>query len=95
VIALPESLSPTESGQMSSAPRVEQISEEVSAAEVIRKLADDLRQPLSSIAAIAYYVEMTLPAAQLPTQHHMRQLQELVDQTTSILKHAAFLMKDA
>jgi len=74
---------------MSSALQVAQLSGELSAPEVIRVLVDDLRQPLSSIAAIAYYVEMTMPVTQLATLYYLRKLQELVDQTTSILEHAA------
>ena len=48
-------------------------------------LVHDLRQPLSSIEAIAYYLEMTLPAEQQETRHYMRRLQQLIDQTSSIL----------
>jgi TRAP-type mannitol/chloroaromatic compound transport system substrate-binding protein len=56
---------------------------------------NDLRQPLSSIAAIAYYIEMTLPAEQLQALHYLQHLQELVDQTNSILEHAASLQNEA
>ena len=38
----------------------------------------ELRQPLSSIEAIAYYLEMTLPAEQAQARRHMTQLQRLV-----------------
>ena len=76
---------------MSSALQVAQLTEDVSAPEVIRRLVDDLRQPLSSIAAIAYYVEMTLPTTQLEALHYLQELQALVDHTNSILTHAASL----
>ena len=70
---------------MSSASHLAQISEDLLAPPGVRELANDLHQSLSSIEAIAYYVEMTLPAEQLQAVHYMQQLQELVDQTNSIL----------
>jgi hypothetical protein len=48
-----------------------------------------MRQPLSSIEAIAYYLEMTLPAEQLEARQYMRKLQQLVDQANTILHRAA------
>jgi signal transduction histidine kinase len=57
--------------------------------EVVRDFIHDLRQPLSSIEAIAYYLEMTLPAEQLQARQYMRRLQQLVDEANSILHHAA------
>ena len=56
--------------------------------EAVRDFIHDLRQPLSSIEAIAYYLEMTLPAEQLQARQYMRRLQELVDEANSILHHA-------
>jgi len=61
----------------------------VSPEETVRDLVHDLRQPLSSIEAIAYYLEMTLPADQFQARQYMRRLQQLVDQTSSILDQAA------
>jgi signal transduction histidine kinase len=49
----------------------------------------DLRQPLSSIEAIAYYLEMTLPAEQGQARQYMRRLQQLVEEANTILHHAA------
>ncbi len=57
--------------------------------EVVRDFIHNLRQPLSSIEAIAYYLEMTLPAEQLQARQYMRRLQQLVDEANSILHHAA------
>lgn len=56
--------------------------------EKIRDLIHDLRQPLSSIEAIAYYLEMTLPAEQMEVRSYMRKLQQLVDQSSAILDRA-------
>ena len=57
--------------------------------EVVRDFIHDLRQPLSSIEAIAYYLEMTLPPEQLQARQYMRKLQQLVDEANSMLQHAA------
>jgi len=57
--------------------------------ETVRELIHDLRQPLSSIEAIAYYLEMTLPADQWQARQYMRRLQQLVDQTNSVLDRTA------
>lgn len=56
--------------------------------ERLRDLVHDLRQPLSSIEAIAYYLEMTLPAEQFEARHHMSQLQRLVADASEILSRA-------
>lgn len=60
-----------------------------SADDAVRELVHDLRQPLSSIEAIAYYLEMTLPAEQYEARQYMRRIQQLVDQTCSSLDRAA------
>jgi signal transduction histidine kinase len=51
-------------------------------------LVHDLRQPLSSIEAIAYYLEMTLPAGQFEARQYMSQLQRLVADTNTILERS-------
>lgn len=57
--------------------------------ERLRELVHELRQPLSSIEAIAYYVEMTLPAGQLEAQQYMSQVQQLIAATNAILERTA------
>jgi signal transduction histidine kinase len=57
--------------------------------ERLRELVHELRQPLSSIEAIAYYLEMTLPAGQVQARLHMTQLQRLVEEANSILERSA------
>jgi signal transduction histidine kinase len=59
------------------------------AEETVRELIHELRQPLSSIEAIAYYLEMTLPPGQSQARHYMHRLQQLVVQSNEILEHAA------
>jgi signal transduction histidine kinase len=56
--------------------------------ERLRDLVHDLRQPLSSIEAIAYYLEMTLPAGQFQARQYMSQLQRLVADTNAILERS-------
>jgi len=59
----------------------------------VRELVHELRQPLSSIEAIAYYLEMTLPADQFQARQYMRRIQQLVDETTSALGKTALDFK--
>jgi signal transduction histidine kinase len=56
--------------------------------ERLRDLVHELRQPLSSIEAIAYFLEMTLPAGQLQAREYMSQLQRLVEETNTILERS-------
>ena len=55
----------------------------------MREIIHDLRQPLSSIEAIAYYLEMTLPADQSEARYQMSRLQRLVADASAILNLAA------
>jgi hypothetical protein len=55
----------------------------------LRELVHELRQPLSSIEAIAYYLEMTLPAGQVQARQHMLDLQRLVEDANAILERSA------
>jgi signal transduction histidine kinase len=57
--------------------------------ERLRDVVHDLRQPLSSIEAIAYYLEMTLPADQSEARYQMSRLQRLVAEASAILDLAA------
>ena len=61
--------------------------------ERLRELVHELRQPLSSIEAIAYYLEMTLPAAQVQARQHMTQLQRLVEEANTILERRAGMVR--
>src|SRR5580658_8104050 len=57
--------------------------------ERLRDLVHELRQPLSSIEAIAYYLEMTLPASQFESRQQMlSQLQLLVADANAILERS-------
>lgn len=59
----------------------------------LRELVHELRQPLSSIEAIAYYLEMTLPAGQVQARQHMLDLQHLVEEANAILERSAGMVR--
>jgi signal transduction histidine kinase len=56
--------------------------------EQLFDLVHELRQPLSSIEAIAFFLEMTLPPGQLEARKYMSQLQRLVEDTNAILERS-------
>ena len=62
--------------------------------DVICDLAHELRQPLSAIEAIAYYLEQTLPADQVDARQHLLRLQELVETSSTILVNAVNAARD-
>src|SRR5580698_10453693 len=61
--------------------------------ERLRELVHELRQPLSSIEAIAYYLEMTLPVGQVQARSHMLDLQRLVEDANAILERSAGMVR--
>jgi signal transduction histidine kinase len=59
---------------------------EVSASfEVLGTLAHDLRQPLSNIEAIAYYLALILPQGDRKIQEQLAHIRELVRESNEIL----------
>ena len=56
--------------------------------EVLGTLAHDLRQPLSNIEAIAYYLSMIIPPGDAKIQAQLARIRELVEQSNSILSTA-------
>jgi len=67
----------------------------VSSEERLRELVHELRQPLSSIEAIAYYLEMTLPAGQFEARQYMAQVQRLVADTNTLLERSVGTQRKA
>ena len=57
-------------------------------AETLGTLAHDLRQPLSNIEAIAYYLGMILPPGDENIQGQLARIRELVEQSNLILSAA-------
>jgi signal transduction histidine kinase len=57
----------------------------VEPAELLRSIAHELRQPLSTIESIAYYLGLILPRHNEKVQDQLTRLQELVEQSNWIL----------
>jgi signal transduction histidine kinase len=55
---------------------------------VLLELTHDLRQPLSTIEAIAYYLEMTIPAELLEARSLLARVQQLLESADGILERA-------
>jgi signal transduction histidine kinase len=53
--------------------------------EVLGTLAHELRQPLSTIEAIAYYLSMIVPPDDAKIQPQLARIRELVEQSNLIL----------
>ncbi|MEP7354800.1 MAG: hypothetical protein ABI824_16345 [Acidobacteriota bacterium] len=57
----------------------------LSPAEVLANIAHELRQPLSNIESIAYYLSMVLPQGDGRAQSELARIRALVDQSGAIL----------
>ena len=55
---------------------------------VLLEMTHDLRQPLSTIEAIAYYLEMTMPAELLEARTLLARVQQLLESADGILERA-------
>ena len=58
----------------------------VAPAEVLATVAHDLRQPLSNIEAIAYYLSMILPPGDAKIQAQLARIRELVEQSNRFFR---------
>lgn len=56
--------------------------------EKLHDLVHELCQPLSAIEAIAYYLEMTLPAGQWEARQYMAEIQRLVADASMVLERS-------
>jgi signal transduction histidine kinase len=65
------------------------------AATVVRHLAHELRQPLSTIEATAYYLDIVLPRCEAKARIQVAKLQQLVDQANWILSDALHYLQAA
>jgi signal transduction histidine kinase len=61
----------------------------------LQTIAHELRQPLSAIESIAYYLSLALPRDSRPARKQARRLQQLVEQSSWILTCALQLADDA
>jgi signal transduction histidine kinase len=60
----------------------------VAIAQALGTVAHELRQPLSNIEAIAYYLSMILPPGDAKIQLQLARIRELVEQSDLILSNA-------
>ncbi|MCE5310775.1 MAG: HAMP domain-containing histidine kinase [Acidobacteriales bacterium] len=65
------------------------------AGEVVRHIAHDLRQPLSTIESIAYYLDITLPDTEARARAQAGRLQQMVEQCNCILTDAIHYLQAA
>ena len=65
------------------------------AADVVRHVTHELRQPLSTIESIAYYLEITLPHAESRARAQAGKLQQMVHQCNWILADAIHYLQAA
>jgi nitrogen-specific signal transduction histidine kinase len=65
------------------------------ASEAFRRVAHELRQPLSAIETTAFYLEMVLPQGELRARQQAAKLQEFVEHANTILTDATHLLIDA
>ena len=63
------------------------------ATAVVRHLAHELRQPLSTIESIAYYLKIVVPQKDARTHQHLEKLQEVVQQAGWILSDAVHFLQ--
>jgi hypothetical protein len=56
--------------------------------DTVSRLVHELRQPLSTIEAIAYYLEITLPADQFEARRYLTRLRKTVEESNAILSKA-------
>jgi len=59
----------------------------LNASEVVRLMAHELRQPLSTIESIAYYLNLVLPREDGRTREQLSRLQGLIEQSNWILSN--------
>lgn len=65
----------------------------VGASRVLQHLNHELRQPLSNIESIAYYLEMVLAGSSQDVLDHCAELRRLVEEASWLLDNAALEMK--
>ncbi len=63
------------------------------ATRILQHLNHELRQPLSSIESIAYYLEMVLAGSSQDVLDHCAELRRLVDESSWLLDNTALEMK--
>lgn len=67
----------------------------VEPAEIVSQIAHELRQPLSTIESIAYYLDLVLPKEQPKIRQQLAKLQQLVDHSNWIVSNAVYVTQAA
>jgi K+-sensing histidine kinase KdpD len=67
---------------------------DLDAASVLRHAAHELRQPLSTMESIAYYLELILPEADERGREQLEKLRKLVEQSNWIVTNAIDVVRD-
>lgn len=63
------------------------------AVEVVRHLAHELRQPLSTMESLAYYLDIILPRGEVRARQQLEKMQQLVQQANWILNDSLHLLQ--
>ena len=63
--------------------------------DILGTVAHELRQPLSNIEAIAYYLTLVLPKGDRKIQAQVERIRELVQQTNEIISNSVRQADDA
>ncbi len=66
---------------------------EPDAKQVIRHLAHEMRQPLSALESLAYYLDIILPQSEVKARQQIDRIQQLVTQTNWIMDDAIHYMQ--
>lgn len=62
------------------------------AAQVVRHLAHELRQPLSTLESLAYYLDIVLPITDIKARQQVEKIQQLVQQANWIVDDAVHFL---
>ncbi len=64
-------------------------------AAIVRHLTHELRQPLSTIESIGYYLQMVLPTSDTKARHQLGKLQQAIEQASWILSDAVHFLQSS
>jgi signal transduction histidine kinase len=63
------------------------------AAQVVRHLAHELRQPLSALESLAFYLDIVLPVTDIKARQQVEKIQQLVQQANWIVDDAVHFLQ--
>lgn len=68
---------------------------ETDAAQVVRHLAHELRQPLSTLESLAYYLNIVLPQTDAKSRQQIEKIQQMIHQANGIIDDAVHFTQAA